>query len=73
MTKNELDMEKPYCDDLKGILSFSDFDETEKTIRQLEKKCRKYLLRSILHGSQDGVLTLVWSKNHHQADYLCGQ
>lgn len=38
----ELEMEHPYCIDLKGILSFSDFEEAENTIRRLEKLCRKY-------------------------------
>jgi len=42
MFRNKSDMGKPYCDDLKGILAFSDFVEAEKTIRILEKLCRKY-------------------------------
>jgi len=33
---------QPYCDDLKGILQFSNFTDTEKTIECLEKLCRKY-------------------------------
>ncbi|MBN2241289.1 MAG: hypothetical protein JW793_01265 [Acidobacteria bacterium] len=37
-----MDIEKPYCDDFKGILSFSDLTRAEKTIRTLEKLCRKY-------------------------------
>ncbi|MBN2317810.1 MAG: hypothetical protein JXR49_01980 [Acidobacteria bacterium] len=37
-----MDMEKPYSDDLKRILVFSDFAEAEKSIRNLEKLCRKY-------------------------------
>ena len=42
MTRSELDMEQPYCSDLKGVLKFSDFAEAEKTIEHLEKLCRKY-------------------------------
>jgi hypothetical protein len=43
-------MEKPYCDDLEGILSFSDLEETEKTIRNLEKLCRQYAKTSDKKG-----------------------
>ena len=43
-------MEKPYGDDLKGILGFSDFAEAEKTIRHLEKLCRKYVEASDKKG-----------------------
>ena len=50
MARRVLSMEKPYCDDLKGVLAFSDFDETEKTIRHLEKLCRKYLKASDKKG-----------------------
>jgi hypothetical protein len=42
MTPTGLDLEKPYCDDLKGILAFSDFSEAERTIENLQKLCRKY-------------------------------
>ncbi len=42
MPQNELEMEQPYCDDLKGILEFSDFAAAENTIRKLEILCRKY-------------------------------
>jgi len=40
--RRESDMEKPYCDDLNGVLAFSTLSEAEKTIRRLEKLCRKY-------------------------------
>ena len=42
MAETELNMEKPYCDDLKEILAFSNFIEAEKTILCLEKLCREY-------------------------------
>ena len=50
MTRGELDIEKPYCEDLNGILVFSDLIETENTIRNLEKLCRKYLKASDKKG-----------------------
>ena len=50
MARNVSGMEKPYCDDLQGVLAFSDFDETEKTIRSLEKLYRKYLKASDKKG-----------------------
>ena len=37
-----MDFEKPYNDDLKGILAFSNFTEAEKTIRNLQKLYGKY-------------------------------
>ena len=46
----EMDMEKPYSDDLKRILVFSDFVEAEKSIRNLEKLCRKYMEASDKKG-----------------------
>ena len=50
MTGLELDMGKPYRDDLRGILAFSNFAETEKTIRDLEKLYRKYTKASDKKG-----------------------
>ena len=50
MTGLELDMGKTYRDGLKGILAFSDFAETEKTIRNLEKLYRKYTKASDKKG-----------------------
>ena len=46
------EMEKPYCDDLKGILAFSSLKETEKTIEHLEKLCRKYAKLSDKKGME---------------------
>ena len=42
MPGDKLELQKPYSDDLKGVLEFSDFAEAEKTIHQLQKLCRKY-------------------------------
>jgi hypothetical protein len=35
-------MESPYFEALTGILSFSSFAETERTLRRLENLCRNY-------------------------------
>ncbi|MEJ2109187.1 MAG: hypothetical protein P8Z37_04585 [Acidobacteriota bacterium] len=35
-------IDDPYRQDLEGILEFTTFEEAEKTIRKLEKLCRKY-------------------------------
>jgi hypothetical protein len=50
MTRVEMNMDKPYCDDLKGVLAFSNLTETEGTIRSLEKLCRKYVEASDKKG-----------------------
>jgi len=42
MARTPKDIEDPYRSELEGILQFSTFSETEKTIRNLEKLCRKY-------------------------------
>ena len=42
MARNRLDIDPPYATDLDGILEFSSFGETEKTIQKLEILCCKY-------------------------------
>jgi hypothetical protein len=42
MTGTSWNMEETYREELEGILEFSTFDAAEKTIRLLEKLCRKY-------------------------------
>lgn len=42
MAETSIDIEEPYKGELEGILQFSTFEEAEKTIRNLEKICRKY-------------------------------
>jgi hypothetical protein len=42
MARTSIDIEEPYGSELEGILQFSTFEEAEKTIRDLEKICRKY-------------------------------
>ena len=37
-----MDIEEPYKGEFEGILQFSTFEETEKTIRTLQNLCRKY-------------------------------
>jgi hypothetical protein len=42
MSKIDLQIESPYREALEGVLSFSSFEEAEKTILLLENLCRKY-------------------------------
>jgi hypothetical protein len=42
MARKALEMESPYREAFRNVLSFSTFDEAEETIRTLEKSCRKY-------------------------------
>ena len=52
MAGTSLNFEEPYRCELEGILQFSTFEETEKTIRNLEKLCRKYAEMSDKKGME---------------------
>jgi hypothetical protein len=43
MTLKELEMESPYREEMAGILAFSTFEETERTLQTLENFRQKYL------------------------------
>lgn len=43
-------MESPYREVLEGVLAFSTFTQTERTIRTLENLCRQYRLASDKKG-----------------------
>ena len=51
MGRSRLEMETPYREALEGILAFSTFSQAERTIRALEKLCRRYQLA----GDKKGV------------------
>lgn len=51
-TRMEMNLKKPYCDDLNDVLAFSSFEETEHTINLLEKLCRKYEKSSDMNGME---------------------
>ncbi len=46
----ELQFELPYQEELRGILAFTTFQEAERTIKLLEKKCRNYAAASDKKG-----------------------
>lgn len=50
MKRTVPEMGMPYREDLAGVLSFSTFEEAERTIRSLENLCLKYRLSSDKKG-----------------------
>jgi hypothetical protein len=50
MARHGLDIEPPYRESLKGVLTFSSFAEAEDTLRTLENLCREYRLASDKKG-----------------------
>jgi len=50
MGRLDFQLDPPYREKLAGMLSFASFEETEKTIKQLEILCREYRLASDKKG-----------------------
>jgi hypothetical protein len=50
MDRIDLQIDPPYREALEGLLSFSSFAETEKTIRRLENLCLKFRIASDKKG-----------------------